>query len=97
MSDAPTRGQHGRETGRLLLSFAALLIVLGQPILWAIGPADFDPMFGYQGAILGVPVVVGIVGQVGGFVWMLRIHRANPEPDQHAWRYQRFPGPAPRR
>jgi len=28
------------------------------------------------------------VAQVAGLVWMIRIHRGDPEPDQHAWRYR---------
>lgn len=31
---------------------------------------------------------VGMVGVIVGLVWMVRIHRADPEPDQKAWRYR---------
>ena len=31
---------------------------------------------------------LGVVGVIGGLAWMIRIYRADPEPDQHAWRYR---------
>ena len=31
---------------------------------------------------------MGVVGIIVGLVWMIRIYRADPEPDQHAWRYR---------
>jgi hypothetical protein len=34
--------------------------------------------------VLGVAVVLIVVG----LIWMIRIHRADPEPDQRAWRYR---------
>jgi hypothetical protein len=33
-------------------------------------------------------LVVAGVGIIVGLVWMIRIYRADPEPDQHAWRYR---------
>lgn len=57
-------------------------------------PGTIGPMFDTPPDILGLPVgpVLGTVGSVGvvvGLAWMIRIHRADPEPDQHAWRYRR--------
>lgn len=53
-----------------------------------------DPLFATPPAVLGLParlvmLGVAIVGVLVGLVWMIRIHRADPEPDQHAWRYRR--------
>jgi len=31
---------------------------------------------------------VGAAIFVTGFIWMVRIYRADPEPDQRAWRYR---------
>lgn len=31
---------------------------------------------------------LALVGVVGGLAWMIRIYRADPEPDQAAWRYR---------
>jgi hypothetical protein len=35
-----------------------------------------------------VITALGVVGPIVGLVWMIRIYRADPEPDQHAWRYR---------
>ncbi len=43
---------------------------------------------------MGVPptpvwaVALPVLGIIVGLVWMIRIYRADPEPDQHAWRYR---------
>ena len=31
---------------------------------------------------------LGFVGLLIGCMWMVRIYRANPEPDQRSWRYR---------
>ncbi len=98
MKEPLSDGQYGRRIGRCLLGIA--VFVMGLTVfLFIVAPGFMEPMFvpdSYRYGTIGL-FFVGVVGQVGGFIWMLRIHRANPEPDQHAWRYQRLPGPAPRR
>ena len=52
------------------------------------------PMFGPEPTVLGLPnrVVVAALGgavAVFGLGWMVRIYRANPEPDRRSWRYRR--------
>ena len=52
------------------------------------------PTFMGGGPMMGTPVwtyafsALGGVGVIVGLVWMVRIHRADPEPEQHAWRYR---------
>jgi hypothetical protein len=87
-----TRGQRGREIGRGLIALAIYAIGLAA-FLVITSPAGSSPMMGYGPRVGPVPVdalllLVGITGIVGGLVWMIRIHRADPEPDQHAWRYR---------
>jgi hypothetical protein len=57
------------------------------PFLYVAAPRAFEPMFigpGWdQTALLGIAVA----GILIGFTWMVRIYRADPEPDQRAWRY----------
>jgi hypothetical protein len=96
MSEPLSDGQRGRRIGRALLALALLAIALDW-FLFIAAPGFMEPMFAPTGLAAPLLFCIGVGGQVGGFLWMLRIHRANPEPDQHAWRYQRFPGPAPRR
>jgi hypothetical protein len=98
MKEPLSDGQRGRRIGRALLAVALLAIAVDW-FLFIAAPGFMEPMFiprFHRWLGRGI-LLLGVVGQVGGCVWMLRIHRANPEPDQHAWRYQRFPGPAPRR
>jgi hypothetical protein len=98
MKEPLSDGQYGRRIGRCLLAIALLTIGLTW-FLFIAAPGFMEPMFvptAWRYAGLG-SLLIAVFGQVGGFLWMLRLHRANPEPDQHAWRYQRFPGPVPRR
>jgi Flp pilus assembly protein TadB len=34
-------------------------------------------------------LALGFIGVAVGSIWMFRIARDDPEPDQHAWRYRR--------
>ncbi len=80
-----TRGQLGRELARVELTIAAAVTV-AVGLMWLAEPA-------YMGG--GPPpsekpvVIAGLVGLVVGFAWMIRIYRANPEPDPHIWRYRK--------
>jgi hypothetical protein len=88
-----TRGQRGRRLGRILLAAAAYLIFVQQPILFMAAPGSIGPMFGPPD-VLGplslqeAVVLASLAVQVLAFVAMWRIHRADPEPDQAAWRYR---------
>jgi hypothetical protein len=33
--------------------------------------------------------LIGVVGLIVGFAWLISVIRDEPEPDQHAWRYRR--------
>lgn len=75
----------------IAIAFGAVGLVV---VAFIAVPGGTSPMFSTPPDILGLPVgpVLGTVGSVGvvvGLVWMIRIHRADPEPDQHAWRYRR--------
>jgi hypothetical protein len=73
------------------------LLAIGLAALWFIttpGTMGGTTMFDTPPDILGLPArpVLGLVGWIGvvvGLAWMIRIHRVDPEPDQHAWRYRR--------
>jgi len=68
----------------------AVVATLGIALWWAVGPMTTTPMFEPHLPLwLDVGTGAGpIVGVVIGFVWMVRIYRANPEPDHGAWRYR---------
>lgn len=55
-------------------------------------PGYLEPMFPYGPGLIGfiaqaMPAIAASA-QVVGFAWMIRIHRADPEPYMHAWRYR---------
>ena len=58
------------------------LLILTAPGTMGGGPAEGTPV--WPTAFYGL----GVAGVIVGLVWMVRIHRADPEPDQHAWRYR---------
>lgn len=65
----------------------AVIAIAGTAFLFASAPAGMGGM-----AIREVPLwfyAVAALGAIGGLVWMIRIYRADPEPDQRAWRYRR--------
>jgi hypothetical protein len=94
MTNAPmTRGQRGRATGRAMIALA--IVAIGVTVLMLISaPGTMGgTMYDTPPSLGPIPVgvllaLIGVVGPIVGLVWMIRIHRADPEPDQHAWRYR---------
>jgi hypothetical protein len=82
-----TPGQRGRRIGRAIIALAVVVGIILPAWLFVAAP-------GHMGGDWGTPLWysalpwVGMVGVVVGLVWMVRIHRADPEPDQKAWRYR---------
>jgi hypothetical protein len=86
-----TRGQRGRWIGRGLIAIAILAI--GLAVIGFIAAPGFSSGLGTGMRFGPIPfdafvLLAGMTGLMGGLVWMIRIHRADPEPDQHAWRYR---------
>ena len=79
-----------------MLLAIAIGVVLADAFLFLAAPKFMggEPMFinpsGDRGGVPSSLVVLGVVAVliVVGLVWMIRIHRADPEPDHHAWRYR---------
>jgi|GEM_PF-3898366 len=79
--------------GRAMIALTILVIglagflIIGAPGTMGGGMMDYSPRIGpFPDGVL--VVLISVVGLVIGLVWMIRIHRADPEPDQHAWRYR---------
>ena len=76
----------GRDFARAELAGAAFVGFVIAPFSYLAAP-------GFMGGrppdlpIIGV-AGVGFAGILIGFLWMVRIYRADPEPDQRAWRYR---------
>lgn len=69
---------------------AIAVLAIGGAVLAA--PGSMGGGFGDGPQIFAIPVgaalaVVSVFGVIIGLTWMIRIHRADPEPDQ-PWRYR---------
>jgi len=80
------RGRRGRTWGRIELVVAAGVIFVVAPLVWIATP--MFPGLELQSDLTLAVYGLATVGLLGGFAWMVRIHRADPEPDQRAWRYR---------
>lgn len=84
-------GRRGRAIARAMIVLAGALIVLTLFYLvarpgWMGGPM-FEPR--YFGLTLdAAALVLGFGGIAAGLGWMIRIYRADPEPDEPTWRYR---------
>jgi hypothetical protein len=62
-----------------------------EPVLFFLAPGPYEPSFGLHygpdWAALAT-IALAAAGTLGGLGWMIRIYRADPEPDQAAWRYR---------
>jgi hypothetical protein len=80
-----TRGQRGRELARRELAFVAFLIVAAA-FVWVARPGFMGGTAWWEDWL----APAGLIGVLIGLVWMIRIYRADPEPDQRAWRYRQW-------
>jgi len=81
MAESNAKARRGRRIARLIfavaMSFVALVafLITASPNTMGPEPARW-------------PLVAGIVGAGVGLFWMIRIIRADREPDSAAWRYR---------
>lgn len=66
------------------MALAAFLAFVVGPFLFIAAPGFMGPPPPFEQLSRGV----GVLGLVVGFAWMIRIYRADPEPDQRSWRYR---------
>ena len=82
MAESNARARRGRASARSL--FAAVLILLAfVAFLFLNMPNTFGPYL-----IEWIAPGLGILGILVGLAWMIRILRADPEPNSSAWRYR---------
>lgn len=81
-----TNGQRRRRWARSELVFAGVIGFVLAPLLFVAAPGPMGPP-PPQWATLAT-LSVGAGGILAGFIWMVRIYRADPEPDPGAWRYR---------
>jgi hypothetical protein len=86
MAESNAKARRGRASARSL--FAAVLILLAfVGFLFLSLPNTFHPDF-EPSLIEWIGPGLGILGILVGLAWMVRILRAEPEPDSSAWRYR---------
>jgi Flp pilus assembly protein TadB len=73
--------------GQAMIAIAVIAIA-GTTLLALTAPRFIDPMFLEPPVGSYVLTALGVVGLIVGLIWMVRIYRGAPEPDQHAWRYR---------
>ena len=85
------RVQRAREFARLEFVLAVGVCLMA-PFLWIAAPGGIGPMSvggtSWTHRLVQLIPLLGIAGTVVGLVLMVRIYRADPEPDQRAWRYR---------
>jgi hypothetical protein len=85
MAESNAKARRGRASARSL--FAAVLILLAfVAFLFLSLPNTFGHF--EPGLIEWIAPGVGILGILVGLAWMVRILRADPEPDSSTWRYR---------
>ena len=67
----------------------AVIAISGTALLALLAPGGLsEPMFLEPPIWSQALTALAVVGVIVGLVWMVRIYRADPEPDQQAWRYR---------
>jgi Flp pilus assembly protein TadB len=85
-----TPGQSGRFVAKAMIVLTAILGFVVAPFLYVASPGGVEPMFAGPAWRETALVGIAITGFLIGFVWMIRIYRSDPEPDQKTWRYREW-------
>jgi protein-S-isoprenylcysteine O-methyltransferase Ste14 len=86
MAQSNAKARRGREIARVLVT-AVLVLLAFVAFLFLNMPNTIGPLFEPRLTDWIVPGL-GILGILVGLGWMVRIFRADPEPDSSAWRYR---------
>jgi Kef-type K+ transport system membrane component KefB len=82
------RGLRGRRQAQLMLAVAVVPLAF-VALLFLAAPHSTGGAMGPQSPMVWLVPAIGAAGIVFGFVWMLRIYRADPEAHQASFRYRR--------
>jgi hypothetical protein len=80
-SESWRRAQRGRRVARLIFAEVCSVIAIIGLLLIGTPSVMYEPVPNPSGPIAALGLVIGLA-------WMVRILRANPEPDAAAWRYR---------
>jgi hypothetical protein len=84
MAESNAKAQRGRRIAREMFA-GALLILVVIAFFMLVAPNTMGPEPDSRATLLSA---VGVLGVAIGLLWMVRILRADPEPDTAAWRYR---------
>ena len=84
MADSNARAHRGRALARNMFG-ATVFVLLMAGFLFVAAPNFTSPSWSPGPVIVLVPAI----GILIGLAWMIRILRADPNPDAKAWRYRR--------
>jgi protein-S-isoprenylcysteine O-methyltransferase Ste14 len=87
MAQSNAKAQRGREIARALVA-AVLVLLAFVAILFLNLPNTMGGPFFEPSLTEWIVPGLGVLGILVGLAWMVRIIRADPEPDSSAWRYR---------
>jgi hypothetical protein len=92
MEESNARARRGRRLARLIFAVAVspLAVVAFLFVAAPNGPQGMYLQEPQPHALVVAAPFIPILGIVIGLVWMVRIFRADPEPDAKSWRYRDF-------
>jgi protein-S-isoprenylcysteine O-methyltransferase Ste14 len=87
MAQSNAKARRGREIARGLVT-AVLVLVAAVALLFLNMPNPMGGPFFESSLTEWIVPGLGVLGILVGLAWMVRILRAEPEPDSSAWRYR---------
>lgn len=88
MAESNARARRGRRVARQTFG-AVVFVLLLTAFLFVAAPNSMGGQMGPgPGPIALVVPAIGILGLTVGLLWMVRILRADPDPDVKSWRYR---------
>jgi len=86
MAQSNAKARRGRDSARGM--FAVVLLLVAFVAFLFLSPPNTIGGYIEPGLIEWIAPGLGILGILVGLAWMVRIIRADPEPDSSAWRYR---------
>jgi hypothetical protein len=86
MEESNARALRGRRLARLMFAVAVVTVAV-YAFLFVAAP-NFTDGFYNPGPIGLLVPAIGVAALAVGLGWMIRILRADPEPDAKSWRYR---------
>jgi hypothetical protein len=86
MAQSNAKARRGRANARGLV--AAVLVLLAFVAVLLLSLPNTIGTLAEPGLVERIAPGIGILGILVGLAWMVRILRADPEPDSSAWRYR---------